>query len=75
MQYGWARVEGRNINFHVHSLIKDYAWGDVGDAISTGQKESLQPVNANSIAGSLGLLAFGAQGLDAWRAQRTPESD
>ena len=74
-QYGWARVEGRNINFHVHTLIKDYAWGDVGDAILTGQKQSLQPTTANSVAGSLGLLAFGSQGLDAWRAQRTHESN
>jgi hypothetical protein len=74
-QYGWARVEGRNINFHLHFLIKDYAWGDVGDAILTGQKQSLQPAKSNSVPGSLGLLAFGAQGLDAWRTQRTQESN
>ena len=74
-QYGWARIETRNVNNHTRDLIKEYAWGDVGDAISTGQTQSLQPVNANSIAGSLGLLAFGAQGLEAWRAQRTPESN
>ena len=75
-QYGWARIKtatGSN-HRHVHDLIKDYAWGDVGDAILTGQKHSLQPANANSVSGSLGLLAFGAQGLDAWRTQRTQNS-
>nr|UXE45393.1 hypothetical protein Hi04_10k_c4773_00007 [uncultured bacterium] len=41
----------------------------------TGQRESHQPDIANSIAGSLGLLAFGSQGLDAWRAQCTQESN
>jgi hypothetical protein len=71
-QYGWARIETkRDINYHAHETIKDYAWGDVGDAILTGQKHSLQPANANSVLGSLGQLAFGAQGLDAWRTQRT----
>jgi hypothetical protein len=73
-QYGWARisthnaiVNGRN---HIRDNIQEYAWGDVGEVILTGQKQSLQPTNANSVPGSLGLLAFGAQGLDAWRTQR-----
>jgi hypothetical protein len=71
-QYGWARIETkRDINYHAHETIKDYAWGDPGDAILTGQKHSLQPASANSVLGSLGQLAFGAQGLDAWRTQRT----
>ena len=74
-QYGWARVETRNFNNHVRDVIKDYAWGDVGDAIFTGQTQSLQQGNANSVPGSLGLLAFGAQGLDAWRTQRMPTSN
>jgi hypothetical protein len=78
-QYGWARIETKN-DFnnhpnHVHDVIKDYAWGDVGDAISTGQTQSLQPANANSVTGSLGLLAFGAQGLEAWRTQCPEKSD
>jgi hypothetical protein len=72
-QYGWARIQTKNINNHVHCIINDYAWGDVGDAILTGQTRSLQPANANSVPGSLGLLALGAQGLDAWRTQRTPK--
>jgi hypothetical protein len=75
-QYGWARIQTKSDRNNVaHEVIKDYAWGDVGDAILTGQAHSLQPANANSVAGSLGLLAFGAQGLDAWRTQRTQKSD
>ena len=75
-QYGWARIETKNPgNNHTRDVIKDYAWGDVGDAILTGQTQSLQPANANSVPGSLGLLAFGAQGLDAWRTQCPEKSD
>ena len=75
-QYGWARIKVNiDTHFRIHAAIKDYAWGDVGDAILTGQKQSLQGANAKSIAGSLGLLAFGAQGLDAWRAPRTQKSN
>jgi hypothetical protein len=75
-QYGWARIQTRNDNNNrIHDVINDYAWGDVGDAILTGQKHSLQPANANSVPGSLGLLAFGAQGLEAWRTQRMPKSN
>jgi hypothetical protein len=43
------------------------------DVIRTGQNHSLQPANAKSVPGSLGLLAFGAQRLDAWRTQRMPK--
>ena len=75
-QYGWARIQTKNDNDnHIHDLIKDYVWGDPGDVILTGQKQSLQPDNASSVAGSLGLLAFGAHGLDAWRKQRVPKSN
>ena len=75
-QYGWARIEARNDGHNrLHDAIKDYAWGDPGDVILAGQKHSLQPANANSVPGSLGLLAFGAQGLDAWRTQRPQKSD
>ena len=71
-QYGWARIETRNDGKNrLHDAIKDYAWGDPGDVILTGQKHSLQPASANSVLGSLGQLAFGAEGLDAWRTQRT----
>jgi hypothetical protein len=75
-QYGWVRIHTKlDGKHHAHTLIKDYAWGDVGDAIVTGQKHSLQAANANSFADSLGLLAFGAQGLDVWRAPRLPKSN
>jgi len=75
-QYGWARIETRNDSKNrIHDVIKEYAWGDVGDSILTGQKHSLQPANANSVLGSLSLLAFGARGLDAWRTQCTQKSN
>jgi len=73
-QYGWVRIQTKG-SLPPVNIIKDYAWGDVGDVIRTGQTQSLQPANANSIAGSLGLLAFGAQGLDAWRTQGPKNSD
>ena len=41
-QYGWARIETTNDgNNRIHDVIKDYAWGDAGDVILTGQKHSL----------------------------------
>ena len=71
-QYGWARIATRrDLQGRLRYIIEDYAWGDVGDVIRTGQTQSLQQGNANSVLGSLGMLAFGAQGLDAWRAQGT----
>ena len=37
-QYGWVRIQTSNdINDHAHDVIKDYAWGDPGDVILTGQ--------------------------------------
>lgn len=60
VQYGWARLimSGSPDN---HYTLVDYAWGDVGDAIVTGQIPE---------PGSLALLAVGAAGLLAWRRQR-----
>jgi hypothetical protein len=76
LQYGWARIQTRNDNHNrIHDIIKDYAWGDPGDTISTGQTHSLQAARVNSVPGSLGLLAFGAQGLNAWRTQGFEKSD
>jgi hypothetical protein len=68
-QYGWARIKTRNINnAHTHDVIKDYAWGDVGDRIRTGQKNSAgEMVDTVTESGSVGLLALGAAGLVAWR--------
>src|SRR5215831_745565 len=71
-QYGWARIETkRDINYVAHETIKDYAWGDVGDRIRTGQKSSSgDMVDAVTDSGSVGLLALGAAGLIAWRKRR-----
>ena len=75
-QYGWARIGTKlDTDGRARDLIKDYAWGDVGDAITTGQTQSVEQGNANPVPASLGQLAFGAQGLDAWRAQRMPEGN
>jgi hypothetical protein len=75
-QYGWVRIHtASGAKNRIHDLIQDYAWGDPGDAIRTGQTQSLDQAKANSIPGSLGLLALGAQGLDAWRTQRREKSD
>jgi hypothetical protein len=71
-QYGWARIETRrDINYRAHETIKDYAWGDVGDVIRTGQKSSSgDTVDTVTDSGSIGLLALGAAGLIAWRKRR-----
>ena len=65
-------------------IVKDYAWGDVGDQITTGQRQlhedetQVAPQAGKSAdaaplvdtQGSLGLLALGAVGLQAWRRSR-----
>jgi hypothetical protein len=72
-QYGWLRVRvgpsGADFGFDL--VILDYAWGDPGDSILTGQKRSSgEMVDAMTSEGSLGLLAVGGTGLDAWRKER-----
>ncbi len=71
-QYGWARIQTRRDNNNrAHEVIKDYAWGDVGDRIRTGQKSSAgNMVDTVTESGSVGLLALGAAGLVAWRKRR-----
>jgi hypothetical protein len=49
-------------------LLKDYAYGDVGDRIRAGQRSSNEMV---ADEGSLGWLALGAVGLLAWRKSRS----
>ena len=70
VQYGWARVRTSgppNYRF----ILVDYAWGDPGDRIRTGQKTSAgNMVDAVTESGSVGLLALGAAGLVAWRKRR-----
>jgi hypothetical protein len=72
-QYGWARIKVSAPRFlkKYRYMIKDYAWGDVGDSIETGQRRSTE-VNVSAVpdSGSLGLLALGGVGLQAWRESR-----
>lgn len=69
-QYGWVRIHIAEWRL-TKIIVREYAWGDPGDTILTGQKSSSgDSVNALPDEGSLGLLAVGARGLEAWRAQR-----
>jgi hypothetical protein len=60
VQYGWVRITKNPSPDNSYTMV-DYAWGDVGDTILTGQIPE---------PGSLALLAVGAVGLLAWRKQR-----
>ena len=88
MQYGWVRIKWGGCTDsgepHNEYVVKDYAWGDVGDQIKTGQKtlnDTATPVESSAktdaplapAEGSLGLLALGAVGLQAWRKSRRAE--
>ncbi len=86
MQYGWVRIKfaGCDDPGGNKFIVKDYAWGDPGDQIKTGQTQlhedetQVAPQAAKSAdaapladsQGSLGLLALGAVGLQAWRRSR-----
>ena len=60
MEFGWARITMDGTIANTFTLV-DYAWGDPGQQIATGQIPE---------PGSLALLAIGAAGLLAWRRQR-----
>ena len=68
---GPAEAVGSPSPFFFRYVIKDYAWGDPGDTIAAGQRKSFdEKVSVIPEAGSLGLLALGAAGLEAWRNAR-----
>jgi hypothetical protein len=71
-QYGWARINmqsqtGTGPTAFIFRLV-DYAYGDPGEIVLAGQKESRSSAPALE---SLGGLAMGAAGLLAWRRQRS----
>lgn len=68
-QFGWARIKTTGVP-GLNFILVDYAWGDLGDSIKTGQKSSHETTEAVTKSGSLGLLATGASGLKAWRQQK-----
>lgn len=72
IQYGWVRLQMPGPRYlEARFLLVDYAWGDPGDQVRTGQK-SLAGDQAEGMPdqGSLGLLALGGAGLMAWRWRR-----
>jgi hypothetical protein len=74
-QYGWARVKMGGRPNQDKFILKDFAWADVGESITTGQTGSGgEPESATVPAsGSLGFLALGGAGLLAWRKRRGDE--
>jgi len=84
MQYGWVRIKWGGCSANKY-IVRDYAWGDPGDKIKAGQthlreddtqivpqavKKPAAAPHAD-VQGSLGLLALGAVGLQAWRRSRS----
>jgi hypothetical protein len=66
-QYGWVRIKTLTPSFKHRFILRDYAYGDVGDRIKAGQISDDQ---AAPDEGSLGWVALGAVGLLAWRPRR-----
>lgn len=72
-QYGWVRLRIRQDpqdSGHYGFVVEEYAWGDPGDPILTGQTSSAPNEAVAPVKGSLGFLALGSAGLEAWRAAR-----
>jgi hypothetical protein len=76
-QYGWVRIQTLGPRGISHPFIlRDYAYGDVGDRVRAGQISSneMAPEENEDVIpqeGSLGALALGAAGLLAWRNRRS----
>ncbi len=68
LQYGWARVRMDGAASRFSFTVLDYAWADPGEPIKAGQTSSSEANTPSE--GSLGLLAFGAAGIAAWRQRR-----
>jgi len=65
-QYGWVRIETRPPGEANPFILRDYAYGDVGDTIGAGQRSGHDVAELESLGG----LALGALGLLAWRKSR-----
>jgi len=73
LHYGWARVRLSGAPKYRFELV-DYAWADPGEGLQTGQKRSRNQTEAATKANSLGWLAVGAAGFQAWRTQKAAAS-
>lgn len=74
-QYGWVRIRTRSFPRSGFDVV-DYAWGDPGDSITTGQRRSSGSTEvAVPASGSLGFLAVGAPALQAWREGRAEKTN
>lgn len=64
-QYGWVRIQMRGYSKNEFKVV-DFAYGDPGDRIKTGQTSSPSGPELESLGG----LAIGAAGIMAWRRRR-----
>ena len=67
-QYGWVRIHMLGEENRYGFRVVDYAWADPGETLRTGQIQEGDAIGGTE--GSLGSLALGAAGLDAWRSRR-----